>query len=191
MRYLFPSAEEKSDESSKPDSEVITSSESSDYIAEHTENFDTPEEFLDSEFVKEKYKVWDIEGINYIPSHDDEVTWNGMEASTGYYDLYYSYKDKPFMVSVELAGGRYDSVEQIYKEAYDRLSFNLSDDKEEILSHCRYDEKNDLMIYDEKNEISIGYISKRNNIGTKINIVIFDLDSTIDDIIDFSNHIEF
>ena len=47
------------------------------------------------------------------------------------------------------------------------------------------------MIYDEKNEISIGYISKRNNIGMKIDIVIFDLDSTIDDIIDFSRHIEF
>ena len=183
--------EEKADESSKAASSVITSSESSDYIAEPTESFDTPEEFLDSGFVKEKYKAWDTEGINYIPSHDDEVIWNGMEASTGYYDLYYSYKDKPFMISVDLASGRYDSVEQIYKEAYDRFSFTLSDDKEEILSHCKYDEENDLMIYDEKNEISIGYISKRNNIGMKIDIVIFDLDSTIDDIIDFSRHIEF
>ena len=180
-----------SDSAPPQEQEESSSSLSEEELINRSENYDTTDEFLDSVYVTKFYKDRNADGINYIPEIDDQVKQNCITAYYGCYYIYYTYNGKPMGICVDMSSGAYDSAEKIYEETYARLSNTLSDDKEETLSHYRYDAQNDMMICDEKTDSSIGYISVTNNIGFKVEIFAIDMDSTIDEIIDFSTHLKF
>ena len=160
-------------------------------LVNKSEDFDTADEFLDSVYVTQYYKDRNADGINYIPEIDDQVKQNCITAYYGCYYIYYTYNGKPMGICVDMSSGAYDSAEKIYEEMYARMSHTLRDDKEETLSHYRYDPQNDMMICDEKTDSSIGYISVTNNIGFRVEVFAAKTDSTIDEIIDFSKHLKF
>ncbi|MBR6337275.1 MAG: hypothetical protein IKR76_06020 [Ruminococcus sp.] len=178
------------EESSYPDESSMSDAEYQQ-LANLSEDFETTEDFLSSGFIEKYYADRNTDGINYIPEHDEEVIEGGVTAYYGCYYIYYTYKDKSMAVCVDMASGKYGSTEDIYNETYKRLSNTLSDNKEETLSHCKYDKENDIMIYDEKADNITGYISLLNNIGYRVEIVCYDMDSTVDDIIEFSKHLKF
>ena len=190
----MPETTASSQNDSSSQQEESTSSlgdEDLETLVNKSEDFDTADEFLDSVYVTQYYKDRNADGINYIPEIDDQVKQNCITAYYGCYYIYYTYNGKPMGICVDISSGAYDSAEKIYEETYARLSNTLSDDKEETLSHYRYDAQNDMMICDEKTDSSIGYIAVTNNIGFKVEIFAIDMDSTIDEIIDFSTHLKF
>ena len=155
-------------------------------LANLTEEFETVDEFLNSGFIEKYYNDRDADGINYIPTHDDEVTQCGVTAHYGCYYIYYTYKDKPMAVCVDMLSGKYNSAEDIYNETIERLSGN-----DDALSHCKYEKDADMVIYDEKTDTIPGYISVRNNIGFRVEIVTYDTEASVDDIIEFARHLTF
>ena len=178
-----------SSETDKGDSSLTD--EELERLSNISENFETPDDFLDSVYVKQYYNEREPGDIIYIPSCDDDVVLNGITAFYGCYYIYYTYNDKTMGICVDMMSGSYSSAEQIYNEMYDRLSCTLRDDKDEILSHYKYDKENDMMICDEKTDTSIGYISVRNNVGFRTEIFASDMSSSVDDIIEFSKHLHF
>ena len=94
-------------------------------------------------------------------------------------------------ICVDMMSGKYDSAEEIYEKRIKRLTRPTGEVNEEAVSHLRYDKESDMMICDEKNESTIGFITVLNNIGFGVDIFTYDMNSTVDDLIDFYKHLKF
>ncbi len=184
-------AESSNEDSSQTDHDSGELSESEYYeLSGLHEEYETVDDFLNSGFIEkyyDGYKVWhDHEGINYIPTIDDEVTQRGVTARFGHYAIHYTYKGKPMDAYVDMLSGRFASAEDIYNKLYKRYARDKS-----VLKHLSYDKDKDIVINDEKGDVIIGYVCTINNIGLKVEISTYDEKCTIDDIIEFSQHIKF
>ena len=186
------SEKEISSQQETPKDESSLSDEEFDRLANYFEEFDSTNDFLDSDFINEYYGDVDFSTDKIVPVHDGDVISGNVNAFYSCYYIYYSYKDKNYGICVSTHYNKFDTVNHTYTD-YESVQDLYKELSQKSASGTEYtfDKENDLIA------VKIGYsgneyIQKVTPSGKQYDVFCFpDNSATLDEIIEFSKHIKF